>query len=116
MERERERGASEREREPTDRADVWLLGWVSVLSFNVWQSVRIGHWGLFEGITDLATNILLPIGGLGLAVFVGWRLQKSVVLSALGVRSAGLGRLWYGCVRYGVVLAILCVLCSAWSG
>jgi len=52
---------------------AWLLSIASILSFNVWHQFKLfGRWDLFSTITDLATNIMLPIGGLAIALFAGW--------------------------------------------
>lgn len=52
---------------------VWLLGMGSVFSFNLWS----GHYVLegktfFDSIDFLTSNIMLPLGGLFTALFVGW--------------------------------------------
>ncbi|MCZ8130832.1 MAG: sodium-dependent transporter [Steroidobacteraceae bacterium] len=62
----------------------WLLGLASLLSFNVLADWRpLGTFPRFEGSTwfdvvDYFTaNLLLPVGALMTAVFVGWRLPRA---------------------------------------
>jgi NSS family neurotransmitter:Na+ symporter len=57
----------------------WALGLASVLSFNAWAAWRplawlpgLGALGVFDSLDHLASNVLLPLGGLGLALFGGW--------------------------------------------
>ena len=62
----------------------WLLGILSVLSFNVLKDIRIyQNKDIFSSITDLSTNILLPIGTLGFTIFAGWIVKKSDIQSIL---------------------------------
>lgn len=63
---------------------VWALGLASVLSFNHWSELyplgfveALREKSFFDLLDGLTSNILLPLGGLGIAIFVGDR--KSVV-------------------------------------
>lgn len=50
----------------------WVLGVIATLAFNIWQKILIfGRWDIFSALTDLATNIMLPLGALGFAIFGG---------------------------------------------
>ncbi|WP_127471011.1 sodium-dependent transporter [Thiomicrorhabdus aquaedulcis] len=52
---------------------TWLLGVGTVLSFNMWQNVHfMGTRTLFESLDFMTTNIMLPLGGMFMAVFVAW--------------------------------------------
>jgi NSS family neurotransmitter:Na+ symporter len=54
-------------------AVIWLLGIGTVLSFNVWQDVHfLGARTFFESLDFMTTNIMLPMGGLFMVVFVAW--------------------------------------------
>jgi len=91
---------------------AWTLGIVSLLSFNVWQDVQLfGHWNFFTAITDLATNIMLPIGGLCFSLFVGWKMGPT--LKELGTNHRFLFKIWLLLVRYIAPLGILTILISA---
>ncbi len=92
---------------------TWLLGIVSVLSFNVWQHVHVAGFGLFTLITDLSTNIFLPIGGIFYAVFVGWMMHKRFTRDELNFHCAGLYTLWRFLVRYVAPLGIFVVFVLA---
>jgi NSS family neurotransmitter:Na+ symporter len=97
---------------------VWLLGVVALLSFSVWGHVRpLRALELFRGSTlfDLfnfvAANMLLPLGGLLMAIFVGWRLtMRSAELELGGGRGFAI---WRFLIRYVTPLAMLVVLADA---
>lgn len=62
---------------------VWLLGVVTVLSLNVWSDVTpLAMFERFEGKTlfdllDFVTaNLMMPLSGLLIAVFVGWFMSQ----------------------------------------
>ncbi len=64
---------------------VWLLGVVTVLSFNVWADVTpLAMFERFEGKTlfdllDFVTaSLMMPLSGLLVALFVGWFLSSQV--------------------------------------
>lgn len=75
----------------------WALGLASVLSFNVWAGWRPLAWlpGLatltvFDSLDHVASNVLLPLGGLGLALFGGWVVPPRLLSAELRLgRTAG---------------------------
>ncbi len=51
----------------------WMLGLGSVLSFNLWKNVHFLQDKTFFGTMDfLTSNVMLPLGGMFTALFVGW--------------------------------------------
>lgn len=51
---------------------IFLLGVPCALSYNVMSDVKLFGLNFFDLIDFVASNILLPLGGLFIAVFVGW--------------------------------------------
>jgi len=51
---------------------IFLLGLPCALSFNVMAEVTLFGKNFFDLVDFTASNILLPLGGLCIAVFVGW--------------------------------------------
>ncbi|WP_207061957.1 sodium-dependent transporter [Motiliproteus sp. SC1-56] len=95
---------------------VWLLGIASILSLNLWSDFHpLGMFTMFEGKTifDLldffTANVMLPLGGLLVALFVGWGMKRASVESELGMESSVAFSLWYGLVRYVTPLGVLVV-------
>jgi NSS family neurotransmitter:Na+ symporter len=99
----------------------WILGIVcavlsliSVFSFNIWKHVRLfGHFDLFTAITDLSTNIFLPVGGIFYAIFAGWVMKRSLTKSQLRFKSDALYSSWRFLTRYVAPIGILIVFISA---
>ena len=51
---------------------IFLLGIPSSLSLGIWSDVTIAGKGFFDVMDYLASNILLPTGGIFIALFAGW--------------------------------------------
>jgi NSS family neurotransmitter:Na+ symporter len=51
---------------------AFALGVPASLSFGAWSGVEIFGANIFDAMNLLTINFLLPIGGIGMAVFVGW--------------------------------------------
>lgn len=97
---------------------VWTLGLIPVFSFNIWSHVRpLEHWPLFQGRTlfDLmnfvSTNLMLPVVGLAVAIFAGWRLAGDTSRLEMG-RTLGY-RLWLVVIRFITPVAVLIVLLNS---
>ncbi len=55
----------------------WLLGIASVLSFNLWAEVKpvylMGR-NPFDFLDMLTSQVMLPLGGAAMGIFVGWKM------------------------------------------
>jgi NSS family neurotransmitter:Na+ symporter len=88
---------------------VWLLGITVVLSFNDWQHVKI-LFGLniFETLDKLTSTILLPLGGLLMALFAGYFMKRDHVQDELNLDNRGF-KLWRITNNYISPIAIIAV-------
>jgi len=65
---------------------IWFLGLGSIFSFNIWSDLKLFGFNFLELMDYLTNNIMLPLGGLFVAVLVGWLvpekfLEKNLNLS-----------------------------------
>ena len=73
----------------------WCLGIGTVLSFNHWADLHIvGELTYFDFVDYVSQNIMLPLGGLFIALFAAFGLPKTVIGNQLGLRSGALAVLW----------------------
>ena len=100
----------------------WALGVLSVLSFNRWQDVHLlGMFDVFAGKTifDLidyfTANIMMPVGAILIALFVGWRMKPEMPEGDLSFYSPALYQVWLWTVRVIAPVAILGILVSGLS-
>jgi len=88
----------------------WLLGLGSVLSFNLWSDVfLIGKMTFFDTVDYLSQNIMLPLGGLLIALFVGYVAPKDLVRDELGITSGLANVLWNVSIKVIAPLGVLAV-------
>lgn len=63
---------------------IWLIGVSVLLSFNIWQDVKIVFGlGIFDTLDKLTSTVMLPLGGLLMAIFAGYMMQKNAILEEL---------------------------------
>ena len=79
---------------------AWFIGLGSLLSFNVWSELTfIGSRNFLDSMDLLANQFLLPLGGLFVAIYAGWRLNPAIAKSELG-GSDFLFKLWQFFIRF----------------
>ncbi len=100
----------------------WGLGVLSVLSFNRWQDVHLlGMFDVFAGKTifDLidyfTANVMMPVGAILIALFVGWRMKPEMPEGDLSFYNPALYKVWLWTVRVIAPAAILGILISGLS-
>ena len=97
----------------------WALGIASVLSFNAWQDVTpLAMFDVFDGKTvyDLidyfTANIMMPVGAILIALFVGWRMKPEMIEGELSFSHPLLFKTWLWIMRVVAPIAILGILVS----
>ena len=89
-------------------AACWLLGIGTVLSFNVWADAKLFGLTFFDLVDYVSGKIMLPLGGLLIAVFAGWVLNRRITDEQLGFD--GLRReVWDLAIRFVAPLGVLVV-------
>lgn len=90
-------------------AICFVLGLATVYSFNDWKdwhplAAIAGFEGktVFDLIDFLTSNIMLPVGGVLIAVFVGWIMPNAAVAETLGIRNGS---------RVGILSFLLKIVC-----
>jgi NSS family neurotransmitter:Na+ symporter len=95
---------------------AWLLGLLSVLSFNHWAfpfsfAGQTKENGLFDIFDILTANIMLPLGGLLIAIFSVWLMSRQSSVDELGMGEGMTYKCWRFVVQYiapaGVIMIFL---------
>lgn len=86
----------------------WLLGLLTVYSFNLWSDDSPTH-GLFGrspfGILEWLTEVLMPLGGLLIALFAGWALTRDEVMKEMATNDTWYA-IWQFLVRFVAPTAV----------
>ena len=88
---------------------AWMLGLGSVFSFNIWADYKIAGFTFFDFLDFLTANIMLPISGLLITLFVGYVLKKDVINFEMEGTSKEVLALWQVTIRYIAPAAIAVV-------
>ena len=92
----------------------FLLGIPCSLSFGPWTGGTLFGHTFYDWVVLLVDNLLLPVGGLLLCCFIGWRWKPRLLVQEVereGVRFRWSG-LWVFCIRILAPLLILIVTVS----
>lgn len=99
---------------------AWAIGLASVFSFNIWSDITpLGALGPFADMNVFAlidyftANLMMPLGGILMAVFVGWLVKPQVLAEDLSFGSPMLFTVWLWMIRVVAPVAILGVLYSS---
>ncbi len=89
---------------------AWIMGLLSVFSFNLWQNVKVfSKWGIFDLLTDIPINILLPVGAFLYCIFAGWIMKPKDVQAEFGESMPKIYLAWRFAIRYLAPLGIFTV-------
>jgi len=89
---------------------AWLLGIGTILSFNLWSGERYQLFGktIFELLDFLTANIMLPLGGLLIALFAGWVMSPAASSEELRLQPRHY-QLWRFVLRYLSPIAVFAI-------
>jgi NSS family neurotransmitter:Na+ symporter len=89
---------------------IAVLSVLSNLSYNVLSDVTVGGFNFNDGMDYFSTKILLPLGGLLIAVFAGWVVTADATRDELGLLNGFGHSIWRLLIRYVVPPALLVIL------
>lgn len=89
---------------------AWTLGTLGALSFNVLADFTIFNHSIFSAMADTVTNIILPFGAIGFAVFAGWYVPSKDSKQALNINSNLYFKAWQLLARFVAPTAIIVIL------
>jgi NSS family neurotransmitter:Na+ symporter len=92
---------------------IWLLGFATVLSFSGLSEFRFLKGTIFDNLDYLASNILLPLGGLFITIFAGWVMCENSSADELDPKAGFLYRSWLFLSRWVAPIAVVLVFLNA---
>ncbi len=99
-------------------AFTWFVGLGTVLSFNLWKDKTLSIPYIFENLTFfdtldyLTANIMLPLGGLFIALFAGWVMREESTSEEMDTHPV-LYKTWRFLVRFITPVAVIVVFLKA---
>ena len=93
---------------------IFLIGIPSALSFGVLGDVTILNYSVFDFIGMITDNILLPLGGLFMCYYIGWKWSPKYLVEE--IEQEGIifkwKKVWIFCVRFITPILVLIVTIS----
>jgi neurotransmitter:Na+ symporter, NSS family len=86
----------------------WLLGIATILSFNYWEKYKLFGKTFFDLIDHVTANIMLPLGGLLIAIFAGWVVSVKSSYDEMDNGKQGYA-LWLFLVRIVTPVAVILI-------
>ena len=84
---------------------MWGLGITCLGAFNFMSDFTLFGKNMFDLLDYATANIMLPLGGIFIAVFAGWFVKQHASKEELGL-SDGVYKLWYVLVRFVAPIAV----------
>jgi NSS family neurotransmitter:Na+ symporter len=86
---------------------TWVLGIFTVLSFNDLSTFTIFGMTIFDNLDYLTSKIMLPLGGLLMALFVGYVMNKATVKNELNANQS-ITNIWFMIIKvFSPILLII---------
>lgn len=81
---------------------IFLLGIPSALSFGVLGDVMILNYSVFDFIGMVTDNILLPMGGITMCYYIGWKWNPDLLVTEIEKNGVTfkLKKMWILCIRF----------------
>lgn len=92
---------------------TWLLGLGTVWSFNRWAELTFLGLTFFDLLDFVTSNLMLPLGGILIALFVGWLMRADSTKAELNIHNPAIYAAWQALVRYIAPVAVFIVLLNA---
>ncbi|WP_150049172.1 MULTISPECIES: sodium-dependent transporter [Methylomonas] len=86
----------------------WAVGVGVVFSFNVWSNVTLFGKNIFEFLDFVTANLMLPLGGMAIAIFSGWLMKREHAEHELEVGHEAF-EAWYFLIKYVAPAAVFLV-------
>ena len=88
---------------------VAVFSVLSILSYNLIGDLAVGGRNFNDVMDYFSTKILLPVGGLLIAVFAGWVVKKEITRDELTSLNAVTYEIWHFLIRFVVPPAVLVI-------
>ena len=80
---------------------IWFVGIGSILSMNSWENEYfLGERNFMDSILYLTFNILMPLGGMLVAIFAGWFFKPRLAMEELSAANVSIFKTWRFFIKF----------------
>ena len=94
---------------------IFVLGIPSALSYGALKGAQIAGLPILDAVDQGVSNFILPLGGLLIAIFVGWSLKRSDTLEDCDLAGSRAGGVWLILVRVVVPALVAVILLNSFG-
>ena len=92
---------------------IWVVGIGSVFSFNIWKDINfIGNNTFMDSIVFLTFDILMPLGGMLVAIFAGWFFNSKLAMDELSGVHQNIFKTWRFFIKFVSPVLVAAVFIS----
>lgn len=84
---------------------TWIIGIGTILSFSYASDLKIFDYTFFDLLDNFTSKVMLPLGGLLIAIFVGFIVKRNIVYDELNISNFSFN-IWRLLVRYIAPIAV----------
>ena len=84
---------------------TWVIGLGTLLSFNLLSDIKFFNMTFFDLLDTLTSKVMLPLGGLMMAIFVGFIVKKNIVATELSLSNL-IFNFWRFIIRFIAPIAV----------
>jgi len=95
---------------------IAVLSVLSILSYNVLDELRLGGRNFNDVMDYFSNQILLPVGGLLIAIFAGWFMRREFSRDEFTTLTDGTYGVWFALIRFVVPPALLVIFVMGVAG
>ena len=88
---------------------IWALGIAALGSFNFMSDFKMMGFTVFDFLDFVTANVMLPLGGLFIAIFAGWFVTRKMAENELAISSPLLFNAWYIALRFVSPVAVAAI-------
>ena len=93
---------------------TWLIGLGTLLSFNLLSDIKFFDMTFFDLLDTLTSKVMLPLGGLMMAIFVGFIVKKNIVAAELSL-STFIFDSWRFILRFIAPIAVTLIFINGFT-
>jgi NSS family neurotransmitter:Na+ symporter len=82
----------------------------AALGFGVLKGIKLFGPGILESMDRVASSVILPVGGLIIAMFVGWKWSRTDAFRTAGLQDGVVARAWLLLLRFVAPCLIVLIL------
>ncbi|MDX8045056.1 sodium-dependent transporter [Gracilibacillus sp. S3-1-1] len=93
---------------------VFATGITVSLGMGRWSNITlVGDQNILDSIDFIASNVFMPLGGVTMALFMGWHFKKQEALDAADLTNGKIGSIWFTIIKFIAPILIIIIFLNS---